>query len=63
MSKYYLNPAYRHTTRSSYPIGNFTNNYYIALYNLCINIKGKFLLSINDDFIRLSFSGFNIISI
>lgn len=58
---FYLDPPYRNTTRSSYPVGNFTDNDYIDLYNLCAKMQGKFLLSINDDaFIRSYFSEFKI---
>lgn len=59
---FYLDPPYRKTSRSSYPVGEFTDKDYSDLSNLCKNLKGKFLLSINDDdFIRNLFSGFNIV--
>lgn len=58
---FYLDPPYRNTSRSSYPVGKFTDEDYVALSILCKNIKGKFLLSINDDnFIKGLFSSFNI---
>lgn len=58
---FYLDPPYRHTSRSSYPVGKFTDKDYYDLSNLCKNIKGKFLLSINNDkFIEKLFSDFNI---
>lgn len=61
---FYLDPPYRNTTRSSYPVGKFTDKDYMDLYNLCINMKGKFLLSINEDeFIKSLFSKFNIANI
>lgn len=61
---FYLDPPYRKTNRSSYPVGKFTDEDYCDLNNLCVNMKGKFLLSINDDnFIRALFSKFNIIEI
>ena len=57
---FYLDPPYRNTNRSSYPVGNFTDEDYIDLFNICSNIKGKFLLSINDDvFIKSLFSSNN----
>lgn len=61
---FYLDPPYRNTTRSSYPVGEFTDKDYMDLYNLCINMKGKFLLSINaDEFMKSLFSKFNITNI
>ncbi|GAB6167963.1 DNA adenine methylase [Clostridium carnis] len=58
---FYLDPPYRNTSRSSYPVGKFTDEDYTDLSNLCKNIKGKFLLSINDDdFIKYLFANFNI---
>ena len=58
---FYLDPPYRDTSRSSYPVGKFTDKDYYDLSNLCKNLKGKFLLSINDDdFIKNLFSDFNI---
>lgn len=61
---FYLDPPYRNTSRSSYPVGKFTDKDYIDLSTLCTNMKGKFLLSINEDiFIRSLFSKFNITNI
>lgn len=61
---FYLDPPYRNTTRSSYPVGDFTDKDYRDLCTLCTNMKGKFLLSINeDDFIKSLFSKFNISNI
>ncbi len=61
---FYLDPPYRNITRSHYPVGVFTDKDYMDLYNLCINMKGKFLLSINaDEFIKSLFSSFNIMNI
>lgn len=58
---FYLDPPYRNTKRSSYPVGDFTDSDYIDLANHCKSIKGKFLLTINDDlFIRDLFENFNI---
>lgn len=59
---FYLDPPYRNTARSSYPVGNFTDGDYKALQEKCLEMKGKFLLTINDDeFIRGLFRQFNII--
>ena len=58
---FYLDPPYRNITRSSYPVGEFKDEDYYDLSELCKNLKGKFLLSINNDpFIRCLFSDFNI---
>lgn len=58
---FYIDPPYHKTKRSSYPVGNFTDEDYRDLQSLCKNIKGKFLLSINDDtFTRNLFSEFNL---
>lgn len=60
---FFLDPPYHNTARSSYPVGDFTEEMYELLYNGCKNMKGKFLLTINDDeFIRELFKDFNIIS-
>lgn len=58
---FYLDPPYRNTKRSSYPVGKFTDNDYMDLADICNSIKGKFLLTINDDiYIRTLFKDFNI---
>jgi DNA adenine methylase len=58
---FYLDPPYRNSSRHSYPVGKFTDDDYTDLYNFCSNMKGDFLLSINDDpFINSLFSKFNI---
>lgn len=60
---FYLDPPYRHTVRGSYPVGKFTDNDYNDLANLCNQMQGKFLLTINDDeFIRGLFKNNNIIT-
>lgn len=57
---FYLDPPYRNTTR--YAIGKFTDDDYRELFDICGKIKGKFLLTINnDDFIRDLFSPFHFI--
>lgn len=61
---FYLDPPYRNTKRNSYPVGDFTDSDYMDLANNCKAIKGKFLLTINDDtFIRELFKDFNITSV
>lgn len=58
---FYLDPPYRNASGSSYPVGKFTDDDYNDLYNFCSNMKGNFLLSINDDpFINSLFSKFII---
>jgi DNA adenine methylase len=58
---FYLDPPYRKTRRTSYPVGKFTDQDYEDLCLSCKNLKGKFLLTINDDpFIRSLFSEFTI---
>lgn len=60
---FYLDPPYHNTKRSSYPVGNFTDKDYEDLLLLCKNVKGKFLLTINDDqFINNLFCTFKIIN-
>lgn len=57
---FYLDPPYHNTKHSSYPIGKFSDNDYADLSTLCRDMKGKFLLTINNDpFINNLFSGFN----
>ncbi|WP_166462425.1 DNA adenine methylase [Psychrobacillus vulpis] len=59
---FYLDPPYRNTRRTSYPVGNFTDKDYEDLYLLCKDIKGKFLLTLNNDpFIQSLFSEFTIL--
>lgn len=61
---FYIDPPYRDTKRNSYPVGDFTDNDYIDLANVCKYINGKFLLTINDDiFIRELFKDFDITSV
>lgn len=58
---FYLDPPYRKTKHSPYPVGRFTDKDYEDLLTLCKDMKGKFLLTINnDDFISHLFSSFNI---
>lgn len=60
---FYIDPPYRNTTRSSYPVGDFTDDDYIALANICRDLNGKFLLTINNDnFIKNIFKDFYIIN-
>ncbi|UUV25976.1 MULTISPECIES: DNA adenine methylase [Lysinibacillus] len=62
-SFFYLDPPYRATARASYPVGEFTDTMYKDLRDCCFNIKGKFLLTINDDeYIKELFKGFNIVN-
>lgn len=59
---FYFDPPYRNTARSSYPVGEFTDEMYNDLFECCKNMKGKFLITINDDeYIRELFKDFNII--
>lgn len=59
---FYLDPPYRKTARGSYPVGDFTDLDYAELRDFCKKIKGKFLLTINDDeYIKELFKEFNII--
>lgn len=59
---FYLDPPYRATARSSYPVGDFTDEMYEELHKYCKEMKGKFLLTINDDeYIRELFKEFKII--
>ncbi|MBX4261310.1 DNA adenine methylase [Clostridium estertheticum] len=61
---FYLDPPYRSNSCAPYPVGKFTDDDYTDLYNLCSNMKGNFLLSINNDnFINSLFSKFNITKI
>lgn len=61
---FYLDPPSGNTKRSSYPVGDFTDIDYEDMCTLCKNIKGKFLLTINDDpLIKHSFTHFNIINV
>jgi DNA adenine methylase len=59
---FFLDPPYRATARSSYPVGDFDDNNYEILSDMCKEMKGKFILTINDDsHIRGLFQNFNII--
>lgn len=59
---FYLDPPYRNTARSGYPVGKFTDKQYELLADCCKNTKGKWLCTINDDnYIRELFKDFNII--
>lgn len=56
----YLDPPYRNT--KPYAV-KFGDNDYKDLSDICKNIKGKFLITINDDeYIRQLFKDFNIIT-
>jgi Site-specific DNA methylase len=60
---FYLDPPYRNTSRSSYPVGKFGDEMYQKLSESVRNLKGKFLLTINDDeYIRELFKDFNIMN-
>lgn len=60
---FYLDPPYHNTKRSSYPVGDFIDKDYEDQLFLCKNIKGKFLLTINNDsFITHLFHDFKIIN-
>jgi len=53
----FLDPPYYETAR--YAVGKFKDDDYINLAELCKNLKGKFLLTINNhDFIRELFKDF-----
>jgi len=59
-SFFYLDPPYHCKGGKSY-INTFSDKDFIDLSNILRNIKGKFLLSLNDDqFIRELFGNFNI---
>ncbi len=58
-SLFFLDPPYHKTAQ--YTVGSLKEEQYHELAGMCSNIKGKFLLTINDDsFTRDAFSGFNI---
>lgn len=58
---FYLDPPYHAIKPRPYPVGKFTDKDYKDLFVLCKNVKGKFLLTINDDsFTNSLFSEFNI---
>lgn len=46
-SFFFLDPPYRESCR--YAVGHFTDQQYSELASICKSIKGKFLLTINDD--------------
>lgn len=55
-----MDPPYRNT--KGYPTGDFTDEQYTLLRDLCKDMKGKFMLTINDDdFIKDLFQEFNIL--
>lgn len=57
---FYLDPPYRKT--KSYRIGKFTDDDYTRLRDMCRDMKGKFMLTLNDDpFIRELFTEFRIV--
>lgn len=59
---FYLDPPYYNIARSSYPVGVFKASDYRDLLTLCQNIKGRFLLTLDDTpFIYDLFSKFSII--
>lgn len=58
---FYLDPPYRCKTSKRIYVQSFTDDDYIAFRDCLEGVKGKFILSINDDeFIRRTFSGFKI---
>lgn len=58
-SLFFLDPPYHKTAQ--YTVGAFKEEQYSELATMCRNLKGKFLLTINEDpFTREVFSGFNI---
>ncbi|NLI62431.1 MAG: hypothetical protein GX362_03375 [Methanosarcinaceae archaeon] len=55
-----MDPPYRKTV--GYAVGKFTDDDYKKLASLCKKIKGKFLVTLNDDpYIRDLFSDFEIL--
>ena len=57
---FYLDSPYRNTKQ--YSTGKFTDEHYNLLAKCCMNTKGKWLYTINDDeYIRELFKDFNII--
>ncbi len=58
-SLFFLDPPYHGTAQ--YRSGRFRDEQYEALASMCRSLKGKFLMTINeDDYIRGLFSGFDI---
>lgn len=56
---FYLDPPYRNAR--PYRIGTFADEDYVELRNMCRDMKGKCMLTLNDDpFIRELFSDFQI---
>ncbi|MBF7097589.1 DNA adenine methylase [Alkalibacter mobilis] len=56
---FFMDPPYRNTC--DYAVGHFTDDQYLKLAELCLNINGKFIITINnDEFIRSIFDDFNI---
>ncbi len=57
---FFMGPPYRNT--KGYSTGDFTDEQYTLLRDLCKDMKGKFMLTINDDdFIKDLFQEFNIL--
>lgn len=48
-SFFFLDPPYRGSSRGDYASGAFTDSDYQELFTKCFNLKGKFLLTLNDD--------------
>lgn len=58
---FFLDPPYH--TGQGYRVGSFDDDSYQQLADICAHMKGKFLMTINDDdFIREVFKGFNIVA-
>lgn len=59
-SFFFFDPPYR--KKAKYKTDRFSDDDYMRLAKVCKSIKGKFLLTINDDeFIRGLFDGFHIV--
>lgn len=57
---FFMDPPYRNT--KGYVVGDFTDEQYLELSDLCKKMKGKFMLTINnDEYIRDLFGEFNIL--
>lgn len=57
---FFMDPPYRNT--ECYASFNFKDEDYINLRDMCSKLKGKFLITLNDDeFIRETFKNFNIL--
>lgn len=58
---FYIDPPYHNAKQ--YAVGAFREERYQELADLCRNLKGKFLMTINDDdFVRELFQGFHIMT-